>query len=91
MAFRTTIRALLPYSLDPTGQGPAAPEPEQPESDDYLALIAPSNNSGVFGAAAVHIDEAAGSLTVRLVAEGLTPEHQRRPFTASQLHPRWRP
>lgn len=68
------LSALLPYTLDPTGQGPAAPEPEQPKSDDYLALLAPSNNSGAFGAAAVHIDEAAGSLTVRLVAEGLTPE-----------------
>jgi Cu/Zn superoxide dismutase len=69
------LAALMPYALDPEGKGPAAPEPEaRPGADTVLALLAPSNNSGAFGAAAVSIDEAAGTLTVRLVAEGLTPD-----------------
>jgi Cu/Zn superoxide dismutase len=69
------LAALMPYALDPEGKSPTAPEPEaRPGADTVLALLAPSNNSGAFGAAAVSIDEAAGTLAVRLVAEGLTPD-----------------
>lgn len=74
------LSALAPHTLDPTGTGPLAPEDGSAQdgggagADSFLALLAPANNSGAFGAAAVRLDEAAGTVEVHLAAEGLTPD-----------------
>jgi hypothetical protein len=81
-----TLAQLQPYSLNPAGTGPAAPEPsprvDAPAEDTFFSLLLPSNGSGVLGYAAARLDEAAGTVQVELHAVGLTPgvEH------ASHIH-----
>ncbi|MFC7478539.1 hypothetical protein ACFQS7_29745 [Dankookia sp. GCM10030260] len=70
------LASLAPYTLNPAGTGPTAPEPPgaaTAETDTYAALLQPSNGSGVLGLAAVQIDEANATVTVELWATGLTP------------------
>jgi Cu/Zn superoxide dismutase len=68
---------LDPYTLNTEGTGPIAPEPagvpDAPAVQTFASLLLPSNNSGVVGAATVVFDEAAGTVSVDLVARGLTP------------------
>jgi len=77
---------LQPYSLNPLGTGPAAPEPaprpDAPAATTFVSLLLPSNGSGVLGYAVASFDEAAGTVRVNLEATGLTPgvEH------ASHIH-----
>jgi uncharacterized protein DUF4214 len=81
-----TLAQLQPYSLNPAGTGPAAPEPsprlDAPAEDTFFSLLLPSNGSGVLGFAVARFDEAAGTVQVDLRATGLTPgvEH------ASHIH-----
>jgi ElaB/YqjD/DUF883 family membrane-anchored ribosome-binding protein len=81
--------ALAPFTLKPDGTGPQAPDPFFAEDgtatvattgggdDDgaevYTALLLPTNNSGVFGAASITFDEAAGTISVDLDLAGLEP------------------
>lgn len=78
--------ALAPHTLKPDGTGPQAPDPFLAEdgtaqvttADDegpevYTALLLPANNSGVFGAASIAFDEAAGTISVDLDLAGLEP------------------
>lgn len=70
------LSLLAPYSLAPDGSGPAAPEPagaNNPDIDDFAALLLPSNGSGALGVATAHIDRDAATLTVELVIGGLEP------------------
>jgi hypothetical protein len=74
---------LRPYQLNPEGTGPAAPESEAvleaaEQTDTFLALLTPANDSGVLGAALVHFDEEQGDVTIAVRASGLTP---------NQVHP----
>ncbi|MDR7040423.1 MULTISPECIES: DUF4214 domain-containing protein [Methylobacterium] len=69
---------LAPYTLAPDGSGPVADErPVVPAvanaTDTVIATLSPSNNSGVSGQAIVQIDETAGTVTLDVVASGLTP------------------
>jgi hypothetical protein len=48
------------------------------DSAVYATLLTPSNNSGALGAAAVHFDQAQGTVTIAVEAHGLTPD---------QIHP----
>jgi len=73
------LQALLnPYTLNATGTGPVAPEPagvlDAPQTDTFISLLQPANGSGVYGAAEINFDEAAGIITVDLAAIGLTPD-----------------
>jgi hypothetical protein len=79
------LSLLAPYTLNPQGTGPVAPEPPgaaTPPTDTYAALLAPSNGSGALGVSLVTLDRAESSVTVELVMTGLTPflEH------ASHIH-----
>jgi hypothetical protein len=79
------LSLLAPYSLNPQGTGPVAPEPPgaaTPPTDTYAALLAPSNGSGALGVSLVTLDRAQSSVTVELFMAGLTPglEH------ASHIH-----
>jgi glucose/arabinose dehydrogenase len=69
---------LRPYQLNPEGTGPAAPESPAvleaaEETDTFVALLTPANDSGVLGAALVHFDEKEGDVTIAVRASGLTP------------------
>lgn len=69
---------LRPYQLDPEGTGPAAPESAAvleaaAQTDTFVALLTPANDSGVLGAALVHFDEEQGDVTIAVRASGLTP------------------
>jgi hypothetical protein len=69
---------LRPYQLNPEGTGPAAPESQAvleaaEETDTFVALLTPANDSGVLGAALVHFDEEEGDVTIAVRASGLTP------------------
>lgn len=70
------LSLLAPYSLNPEGTGPVAPEAAGAGAGatTFAALLAPSNNSGVFGLSLAQLDAAAGTLTVTLLATGLTPD-----------------
>jgi len=71
------LNALAPYELRPDGSGPMAPEPANAtgtHATDFAALILPENNSGAFGAAAVHFDSEASTVSVDLWMTGLTPD-----------------
>jgi uncharacterized protein DUF4214 len=77
------LQLQAPYSLNPLGTGPVAPEnPIVPAvanaTNTAVAVLNPSNNSGVSGEAIVHIDKQAGIVTLDVVASGLTPD---------QIHP----
>jgi hypothetical protein len=75
-AFRALLDAQAPYTLSPDGTDAIAPEPTGAADTDvaeYVALIQPSNNSGVLGAARLTIDEGAGTVEVQLELGGLTP------------------
>lgn len=79
------LSLLKPYTLNPEGTGPAAPEPAGaafPPTDTYAALLAPSNGSGALGVSVVTLDRDDASVTVELAMTGLTPwlEH------ASHIH-----
>ena len=80
------LAQLQPYSLNPLGTGPAAPEPaprlDAPAASTFVSLLLPSNGSGVFGTVVASFDEAAGTVRVDLQASGLEPgvEH------ASHIH-----
>jgi hypothetical protein len=80
------VAQLQPYSLNPLGTGPAAPEPaprlDAPEVNTFFSLLLPSNGSGVLGYAAAVFDEAAGTVRVDLRAIGLTPNVEH----ASHIH-----
>jgi hypothetical protein len=70
------LELLAPYTLNPEGTGPIAPEDPaalSPEIDTFAALLAPSNGSGAFGAATVTIDRDAASLSVDVWMVGLEP------------------
>ena len=74
---------LMPYMLSPDGTGPAAPEDPAvvaagQEGDTFVALLTPSNNSGVLGLAVAEFDEEEGTVEVSVWASGLTP---------GQVHP----
>jgi hypothetical protein len=74
---------LMPYMLRPDGTGPAAPENPAvvaagEEADTFVALLAPSNNSGVVGLAVAEFSEEEGTLELSVFASGLTPD---------QVHP----
>jgi hypothetical protein len=67
-----------PYTLAPDGSGPVTEErPVVPAvanaTETVIAVLNPSNNSGVSGQAIVQIDQAAGTVTLDVVASGLTP------------------
>jgi hypothetical protein len=69
---------LRPYQLNPEGTGPAAPESPAvlaaaEQTDTFVALLTPANDSGVLGAALVHFDEEQGDVTIAVRASGLTP------------------
>ena len=71
------LSLLAPYTLNPAGTGPVAPEPAgaaTPPTDTYAAILAPSNGSGALGVSTVTLDRAAASVTVDLVMTGLTPD-----------------
>jgi hypothetical protein len=79
------LAALAPYELKPDGSGPVTPEPPgaaQTEATDFAALILPENNSGAFGAATVHFDSDASTISVDLWTTGLTPDETH----AAHLH-----
>lgn len=81
----SALSLLAPYSLNPEGTGPVAPEPPgaaTPPTDTYAALLAPSNGSGALGVSLVTLDRDEASVKVELVMTGLTPglEH------ASHIH-----
>jgi hypothetical protein len=64
------LSLLAPYTLNPQGTGPVAPEPPgaaSPPTDTYAALLAPSNGSGALGLSLVTLDRARASVTVELV------------------------
>jgi hypothetical protein len=69
---------LQPYTLNAAGTDPVAPEPagvlDAPQTDTFVSLLQPANDSGVYGAAEIKFDEAAGIITVELAAFGLTPD-----------------
>jgi hypothetical protein len=72
-----------PYTLSPTGSGPIAPENPAVlvvgnATETAIALLNPSNNSGVSGEAIVHINQQSGTVSLDVVASGLTP---------GQVHP----
>jgi hypothetical protein len=70
------LASLAPYTLNPAGTGPVAPEPPGAATagtNTYAALLQPSNGSGALGLAAVQIDEANATVTVELWATGLAP------------------
>ncbi|WP_372619275.1 hypothetical protein [Falsiroseomonas sp.] len=74
--FRGLLDAQAPYTLAPDGSGPiSAEDPDVAGTDAtrFVSLIQPANNSGVFGAAVVTFDEAAGTVAVDLELDGLTP------------------
>ena len=77
------LTLLAPYTLSPTGSGPLAPEnPAIPAlanaTETVVAKLTPSNNSGVSGEAVVHIDKQSGTVSLDVIASGLTP---------GQIHP----
>ena len=79
------LSLLAPYTLRPTGGGPVAPEPPGnavSPTDTYVALLAPSNNSGAVGAAVVKLNRDDTSVTVDLAMAGLEPEQEH----ASHVH-----
>lgn len=80
------LDALAPFTLKVDGSGPIAPDPFLAAEDgddgaeangagvqEFVTLILPSNNSGVFGAARIAFDAAAGSVAVDLDLGGLEP------------------
>jgi hypothetical protein len=71
------LKLHLPYSLNLAGTGPAAPEPasvlDAPQTDSFVALLQPANNSGANGSASVLFNEANGTLTIDMAITGLTP------------------
>ena len=82
---QAALSSLAPYTLNPAGTGPLAPEPPGAAvspTDTYAALLAPSNNSGAVGAALVRLNRADTSVTVDLVMAGLEPGQEH----ASHIH-----
>lgn len=77
------LSLLAPYTLAPTGTGPLAPENPAinalaEATGTVVAQLVPSNNSGVSGEAILHLDRAAGRVSLDVIASGLTP---------GQIHP----
>ena len=71
------LAQLAPYTLNPAGTGPVAPEPaprvDAPEATTFFSLLQPSNGSGALGYAVATFDETAGTVRVQLEASGLEP------------------
>ncbi len=72
-----TTPRLAPYTLNPAGTGPEAPELsprlDAPAASVFFSLLEPSNNSGVSSYAVVSFDEVAGTVRAAFRGAGLTP------------------
>lgn len=86
------LDALAPFTLKADGSGAIAPDPalaSRGEGDtadgsdgEFVAILLPANNSGVFGAVRLTFDTEAGTLAVEMDVAGLEPGQEH----AAHLH-----